>query len=369
MPNPMKEGDNIFVFVRIHSALMAAHCSLFVTIKIQYQDKLYAVLEMIVERVQKIDNGDRISASRGGGVLRNDPVGQHIKEMREVSHMAKKQHGNPTLPKMDPLTRLIARREWEEIEFMLFSTPIDQIEIDKKNRITDQFVLHFALRFGAPLRLVKLLALKYPKCLTSPDSTGKYACHVACKYGADPGVLEFLVTKNSHAASVQDPEGKAPIHYVGEYYAKNYESPSSPKVLQLLLQVISILRRVAPHSFNLEDEDGCNAVEYAIANDYDMKVIKTMQRAARDDWNTIKETGQGKTHDEMERVVKMSSSEAHTKILSLGEVLASSVSMRNLGCARSLTSSDFPRRRNHRMAKSMCSESDVQGRSFIAKSA
>jgi hypothetical protein len=320
------------------------------------------------KRMQNIDTSDRISVFQGNGMPRNDPEGQHIREMNEVSHVDKKQHRNPTLPKMVPLTRLIARREWNEIEFMLASTAIDQIEIDKKNTITDESVLHFALRFSAPLRLVKLLALKYPLCLTKPDSTGKYACHVACKYGADPDVLEFLVTKNSHAASVQDPEGKAPIHYVGEFYAKNYESPNSPPVLERVLQVIHILRQVAPHSFNLEDADGCNAVEYAIANDLDMKVIKTMQRTARDGWKSIKETGQGKTHDEMERVVRLSASEAHMKNLSLSEVIASSVSRRNLGLARSMvSSSEVPRRRNHRMAKS--TGSDDQGRSFIAKSA
>ncbi|KAL3817330.1 hypothetical protein ACHAXA_003953 [Cyclostephanos tholiformis] len=271
---------------------------------------------------------------------------------------------------MNPLTQLIARREWEEIEFLLSVIPVDQIQIDKKGKITDESVLHFALRYGAPLRLVKLLALKYPLCLTMPDPTGKYACHVACKYGADPDVLEFLVTKNSHAACVQDPEGKAPIHYVGEFYAKNYESPSSPAVKERLLEVIHILRRVAPHSFNLEDNDGCNAVEYAIANDSDMRAIKMMQRTARDDWKSIKETGQGKTHDEMEMVVKLSASEALMKNVSLGEVIAARVSRRNLVLAKSMGSSDLPRRRIRcSLAKSMGSDPNDQTKSFIAKSA
>ncbi|KAL3817329.1 hypothetical protein ACHAXA_003952 [Cyclostephanos tholiformis] len=235
---------------------------------------------------------------------------------------------------VDPLTQLIARREWEEIELVLSSTPVDQIEIDNKHQITDESVLHFALRYGVPLRLVRLLALRYPLCLTMPDPTGKYACHVACKYGSDPDVLEFLVTKNSHAASVQDPEGKAPIHYVGEFYANSYVSPSSPAVKERLLEVIHILRQVAPHSFNLEDNDGCNAVEYAIANDSDMRAIKMMQRTARDDWKSIKETG--KTHDEMEMVVKLSASEAQMKNVSLSKVIAARASRRqNLGLANS----------------------------------
>jgi hypothetical protein len=195
-----------------------------------------------------------------------------------------------------------------------------------------------------------------------------------------PTVLEFLVSENAHAAGVQDPEGKAPIHYVGEFYASNYESRSSSAVRESMLQVIHTLRQAAPHSFNLEDADGCNAVEYAIASDADMKVIKVMQRTARDDWKAMKAAGHGKTHDEMERDVKLSADEARMKNVSLSEVIASSVSRRNLGLVRSMQSDCFtdsfvtrstvvPRRRNQALAKSMGSAPDDQGTSFFAKSA
>jgi hypothetical protein len=285
---------------------------------------------------------------------------------------------------MVTLTRLISKCEWEAIETMLSLIPIEQIEIDEKHKITEESVLHFALRYAAPLRLVKLLALKYPLCLSMPDPTGKYACHVACKYGALPTVLEFLVSRNAHAAGVQDPEGKAPIHYVGEFYASNYEPSSSPAVRESMIQVINILRQAAPHSFNLEDADGCNAVEYAIANDADMKVIKAMQRSARDDWKTIKATGH-MTHDEMERIVKLSANEARLKNVSLSEVIASNVSRRNIGLARSTQSepddSCFAKGSSksavvcitpsslRTLSKSMGSASDDHPTSFIAKSA
>ena len=337
--------------------------------------------EMNAGVMQNINTSGRISCSLGTAPQRNDAEGLEIKKMSllEQQHQ-QQQHRHPAPPRMVTLTRLIVRHEWEAIETMLSLIPIDQIEIDKRGGITEESALHFALRYAAPLSLVKLLALKYPLCLTMPDPTGKYACHVACKYGALPTVLEFLVSENAHAAGVQDPEGKAPIHYVGEFYASNFESPSSPAVRESMLQVIHILRQAAPHSFNLEDADGCNAVEYAIANDADMKVIKVMQRTARDDWKTMKATGHGKTHDEMERVVKLSADEARMKNVSLSEVIASSVSRRNLGLARSTPSDSFndsfvakstvvPRRRNIALAKSMGSAPDDQGTSFIARSA
>ena len=301
-----------------------------------------------------------------------------------LQHQQKHQHPAPAPPRMVTLTRLISKCEWDSIETMLSLIPIEQIIIDEKHKISEESVLHFALRYAAPLRLVKLLALKYPMCLTMPDPTGKYACHVACKYGALPTVLEFLVSRNAHAAGVQDPEGKAPIHYVGEFYASNYEPSSSPAVRESMIQVIKILRQAAPHSFNLEDADGCNAVEYAIANDADMKVIKAMQRTARDDWKTIKATGH-KTHDEMERVVKLSANEARLKNVSLSEVIASNVSRRNIGLARSTQSepddSCFAKGSSksavvciapsslRTLSKSMGSASDDHPTSFIAKSA
>ena len=235
---------------------------------------------------------------------------------------------------MVTLTRLISSCEWDAVETMLSLRPIEQIEIDETLKITDKSILHLALRHDAPLRSVELLALKYPLCLTTPDPTGKYACHVACEYGASPAVLEFLVLENAHAAGLQDPEGKAPIHYVGEFYASNYESPSSPAVRENMIQVINILQQAAPYSFNLEDADGCNAVEYAIANDADLVVIKTLQRTAKDDWEFMRTMGRGKTHDERERDVKLSADEARLKNVMLSDVIASSVSRRNLGLAR-----------------------------------
>ena len=94
----------------------------------------------------------------------------------------------------------------------------------------------------------------------------------------------------------------------------------------------------------------------------------------------MKAAGFGKTQDEMERDVKLSADEAQFKNFMLSEVIASSVSWRNLGLARSAQSDCFndsfvaestvvPRRRNTALAKSMGSAPDDQGTSFIARCA
>lgn len=233
-----------------------------------------------------------------------------------------KSHPNQQ-PRPKTLTRLIARQNWFEIENILSSSSIGWIEIDEKDIITDESIVHFALRYTAPLHIIKLLALRYPRCLSRPDSTGKYACHVAAKYGAMPSVMGYLVCKNQYVAGVQDPLGKAPIHYVGEFYASNNESNTMAAVYDNMLQVVRILREAAPQSFNLEDSDGCNAIEYAIENDADIKVIKTMQRTARDDWRAMKASGHGKRHEELEKDIKRMTSEARMNV-ALNDVISSS---------------------------------------------
>lgn len=206
------------------------------------------------------------------------------------------------------LTRLIARRNWWEIESLLSTEEsVESIEIDEKDIITEESVVHFSLRYRAPLHIVKLLALRFPLCLTRPDCTGKFAIHVACKYGSLPTVVEYLVSENKHAASVQDPTGKTPIHYLAEYYASNYESPSH-LVNENMMQIIRVLREVAPESFNIEDNEEMNAIEYGIENDLDLRVIKMMQRAARDNLRALRASS-GKKHEELAKDIVSSTSE------------------------------------------------------------
>lgn len=54
------------------------------------------------------------------------------------------------------------------------------------------------------------------------------------------------------------------------------------------MSIVNMLKDAAPKSFNLEDNDYMNAVEYALESDTDIKVVKTIQRACRDDWRERK---------------------------------------------------------------------------------
>ena len=206
------------------------------------------------------------------------------------------------------ITSLIGNRDWSTLEGLLMDrAPLRIDEPDMgEHTITEFIVLHFALRFQAPLRTVSLLSRLYPSSISSPDASGRYPIHVACKWSATPDVVDYLVRKNSSACGVQDSFGKTPMHYVAEFYVANYQIPLERKypMDDSMMQVVKLLKAAAPTSVNLEDDEGCNAIEYALVNDVNIKVIKSMQRACRDDWrqrSVANDDGQRRRHSDLMR--------------------------------------------------------------------
>ena len=184
------------------------------------------------------------------------------------------------------LARLLSQRQWALLENILTSSTSAAIFIDDPtlpHAVTANIVVHFAARFQAPLRIISMLACLYPISLTSSDVTGRYPIHVAAKWSATPDVIAYLLKTNPAVAGVPDTTGKTPMHYVGECYMQHFNSSVYSRD-ESMLQVVRLLKGAAPLSVNLEDIDGMNAIEYALISDANLKVVKTMQRACRDDW-------------------------------------------------------------------------------------
>lgn len=227
-----------------------------------------------------------------------------------------------SLPANVTIVRLISKREWSFLEHFLttfgLDLPIDDPGIS--DAVTPDIVVHFAARFQAPLRTISVLAQHFPTSLESADATGRYPIHVAAKWGAMPDVIQFLLKTNPTSAGVQDSLGKTPMHYIAEFYQLNY-SPRKAQILPMqesMLQVVKLLKTAAPTSVNLEDNEGCNAIEYALENEYDIKVIKAMQRACRDDWRERKAEVVGeqgrRTHEDLVRDVQRRAKELQAQM-------------------------------------------------------
>lgn len=185
------------------------------------------------------------------------------------------------------LARLLSQRQWTLLDALLVSTTSSSsILIDDPSlphAITSDIVIHFAARFQAPLRILSLLAKLYPVSLASSDVTGRYPIHVAAKWGATPDIVAYLIKTNPAVAGAPDSTGKTPMHYVGECYQRHFDNAMYNRN-DSMLQVVRLLKNAAPKSVNLEDNEGMNAIEYALESDAHLKVVKTMQRACRDDW-------------------------------------------------------------------------------------
>jgi len=184
------------------------------------------------------------------------------------------------------LAVLISQRQWGTIDAVLTTPDAPRLPIDDPgldNAVTSDIVVHFAARFQAPLRIISLLSGLYPHSLTSTDMAGRYPIHVAAKWGATPDVIRFLVDAGPSVVGCPDGSGKTPMHYVGESYIAHYNSCLYDRS-EAMMNVVRLLKTSAPASVNLEDGEGMNAIEYALDSDADIRVIRVMQRACRDDW-------------------------------------------------------------------------------------
>merc|ERR1711862_444997 len=143
---------------------------------------------------------------------------------------------------------------------------------------------------GAPLQIITLLSSKYADSLSNRDAAGRYPIHVAAKWRATPDVIEFLIKSNPSVTGIPDNSGKTPMHYIGEFYHVNFSSPYCNRD-EAMLKVVKLMKSAAPNSVNLEDNDGMNAIEYALLSEANIYVIKAMQRACRDDWRKRSKAG------------------------------------------------------------------------------
>lgn len=208
-------------------------------------------------------------------------------------------HSSPQTQHTMTVASLLSQRQWILLESLLTSTNRSAIQIDDlslPHAITADIVIHFAARFQAPLRILSLLSRMYPQSLASPDITGRYPIHVAAKWSATPDVIAYLIKTNPSVAGLPDSTGKTPMHYVGEWYIQHFDN-ALYSCDDSMLQVVRLLRNAAPLSVNLEDDEGSNAIEYALASDAHLKVIKTMQRACRDDWRERSRVNKGLVDD------------------------------------------------------------------------
>lgn len=196
---------------------------------------------------------------------------------------------NMTSSEKTTITRLVCRQQWELLlELLRRGDSVLPIDDTVGHPITRELLVHLVCRFRAPTCVVRLMAETYPESLKSSDALGRFPIHIACAWGASTETIEFLICQDSVAASIQDNEGKAPIHHLCQSFQLNYQDTSRMSTGEAMLSIINMLKAVAPNTFNLEDNEEANAIEYAIESDTNIKIIRAIQRACRDTWREMK---------------------------------------------------------------------------------
>jgi len=188
-----------------------------------------------------------------------------------------------------------------------------------KNRLPEEHILHLACQHQAPFRIIELLAKKYPQSACTPEKKGRFPIHIACAKGLKPKVIDFLIKAHPQATGVQDDFGKTPLHYACESYCINYKMiPSnayrSPD--ESVCAVVALLLDQEPTLANVEDLYGMNSIEYAIDSSTNIKVIKMMQNASRENWRTLQQRHRGKSHEDLRQSIRSSSSSLNSLGLS-----------------------------------------------------
>eukprot|EP00586_Coscinodiscus_wailesii_P003463 CAMPEP_0172485456 /NCGR_PEP_ID=MMETSP1066-20121228/13500_1 /TAXON_ID=671091 /ORGANISM="Coscinodiscus wailesii, Strain CCMP2513" /LENGTH=190 /DNA_ID=CAMNT_0013250739 /DNA_START=304 /DNA_END=876 /DNA_ORIENTATION=- len=115
----------------------------------------------------------------------------------------------------------------------------------------------------------------YPEAVFEMDCMGRFPLHIASKFGASTSVIKHLVKKNPKAAEMQDTSGQTPLHL--EFYDYRWKSLVSDSAHH----TVKCLCDVAPKSVVLDDKDGMSAIEYAIDEEADMKVIRLLQKTSQ----------------------------------------------------------------------------------------
>lgn len=195
------------------------------------------------------------------------------------------------------ISRIMAAQDWDRFR-MLLSTEVGQIAVQNQllssNDFAAESALAYASRFHPPTDVIRCIAdLLPPDVAARPDPIGRSPLHTAAKWGAPPRVIRYLAEMDPAAAATQDVHGKTPLHYAAEFYGSNYaprRSDDKPRK-EAVLEVIRYLCKLSPTTVNVEDNNECTALEYAIENDLNIKVVRSLQKACERDWKKRRSAG------------------------------------------------------------------------------
>ncbi len=218
------------------------------------------------------------------------------------------------------IVKLVSWQKWYHLEELLNRNDGDYQDIlpfddrSPTNRLPEEHIIHLACQHQAPIHVIKALSKHFPSSISTPETKGRYPIHIACAKGLSPKIVDYLIKEHPHAAGTPDEYGKTPLHYVCESYAHNFRAipgnihRSPDRSVHVTVALLLDQDNVSP---NIEDLYGMNALEYAIDSDADIRTVKSLQEASRNNWRSMRRKNRAMSHDDLRRsITSLSSSVA-----------------------------------------------------------
>lgn len=177
-------------------------------------------------------------------------------------------------------TMKISSTDWDELTKVLNSKESITTSTAAKDlsditavcvEFSNGFILHEAIKLGAPVDILMLIAERFPAALTQQDEDEKYPLHLACASdAASPEFISHCINMCPLSASSKDGTGKTPVHHL----CMNNSITANEKKMN---DILWMLYRKAPGSFVAEDNDGQDPIECALESDLGIGFIRTLQ--------------------------------------------------------------------------------------------
>ena len=151
-------------------------------------------------------------------------------------------------------------------------------QIDELNGMT---LIHCCVNYDPPLELLKKMVRATTSSLSKQDALGRTPLHIAVGSGAGEDSVSFLVASYPRACGCQDVDGRTPLHFACDSSSRLFEDDDPVRRDPPSYRLVQTLLAGCWDSAALEDNDGMNAIEYALISEADMRTIRLLQKATQ----------------------------------------------------------------------------------------
>ena len=176
---------------------------------------------------------------------------------------------------------LIHEGKWDEIVNMIKECRLPKLEAACMSCSTKHSLLHYICHYNPPLAIVKEVCITFLKSAFKRDSLNSFPLYVALNNSCSADVVLFLASQNQSAVKSKDKHGRYPIHLAFSNFSRNKSKDEKTIIrnheMLNLRRIIRCLCKLAPETVITEDDQGMNALEHAIEEEVDMKLINELQ--------------------------------------------------------------------------------------------